>query len=74
MQDLRKSGAPLNEIVQAGQWRSAAFMMYMDKPALDKACSAHASIDDAHTMRAFVLQETVFLVATQKEEIEERID
>jgi len=38
-EDLRKSGAPLSEILKAGQWRSAAFMSYLDTDELNKAMS-----------------------------------
>lgn len=36
-EDMRKSGCTLAEILKAGQWRSAAFMSYLDEAAMDKA-------------------------------------
>ena len=37
MQDLWKSGATLAEILLAGQWKSAAFLRYLDEAELEKA-------------------------------------
>ena len=34
-QDLADAGAHLNEILQAGQWRSAAFFRYLDAEEVD---------------------------------------
>ena len=36
-EDMRKMGCTLAEILKAGQWRSAAFMKYMDEAGIDKA-------------------------------------
>ena len=50
MKDLRRSGATLGEILAAGDWRSPAFMSYMDKRQLelDRLVEAHdlASSED----------------------------
>ena len=35
-EDMRRSGCTLAEILRAGQWRSAAFMAYLDAAGLDK--------------------------------------
>ena len=34
-EDLRRSGAPLWEILEAGQWSSPAFLKYLDLQQLD---------------------------------------
>lgn len=34
--DLQLSGAPLHEILAAGEWRSPAFLEYMDRHALER--------------------------------------
>ena len=36
LQDMRKCGCTLAEILRAGQWRSAAFTSHLDEAALDK--------------------------------------
>jgi len=36
-EDLRKRGCALSEILRAGQWKSSAFMTYLDEAALDQA-------------------------------------
>eukprot|EP00973_Karenia_brevis_P068051 9467458-Karenia_brevis.AAC.1 len=33
--DLQLSGAPLSEILEAGRWRSPAFLRYLDLNQLD---------------------------------------
>ena len=38
-EDMKKCGSTLAEILLAGQWRSAAFMTYLDEAALDKVCA-----------------------------------
>lgn len=35
-QEMRKSGCSLAEVLRAGQWRSAAFMKYLDEADLEK--------------------------------------
>jgi hypothetical protein len=35
-EDMRQSGCTLAEILRAGQWRSAAFMAYLDAAGLDR--------------------------------------
>ena len=37
-EDLRQCGASLAEILLAGQWKSAAFLKYLDEAELEKAC------------------------------------
>ena len=39
--DMRRNGTKLSQILEAGQWRSAAFMQYMDKSEMSKAASCH---------------------------------
>lgn len=36
-EDMRKHGCTLAEILRAGQWKSAAFMTYLDEACMDKA-------------------------------------
>ena len=56
-EDLRRGGARLGEILQAGDWSSAAFMAYLDKENLecDRVVEAQAGfsdsdVDDADTV------------------------
>jgi hypothetical protein len=44
-EDMRQSGSPLAEILKAGQWRSAAFMKY-----LDEACARSSPWKMHHTL------------------------
>ena len=39
-QDMRKCGHTLAEILKAGQWRSAAFMSYLNEADLERASRA----------------------------------
>ena len=39
LQDLRRAGCSLAAILQAGQWKSAAFMQYLDTHELETVCS-----------------------------------
>ena len=34
--DLQLAGSPLHEILAAGEWRSPAFLQYMDRHALER--------------------------------------
>ena len=43
-QDLRESGAPLVEILLAGQWRSPAFMQYLDIESLEEEAVLEATL------------------------------
>ena len=50
-EDLRASGAPLLEILQAGDWKSPAFMTYMNMEQLEsetvmQAHYAESDVDD----------------------------
>ena len=42
--DMRRNGATLGEILRAGDWRSPAFLFYLDKLQLDhdRTVEAHA--------------------------------
>ena len=42
--DLQMSGAPLSEILAAGQWRSPAFMRYLDERELEKDVVLEAAV------------------------------
>ena len=46
--DLQQSGAPLYEILAAGEWRSPAFLEYLDKNQLetDMVVQAHCAESD----------------------------
>ena len=46
--DLQQSGAPLYEILAAGEWRSPAFLDYLDKNQLetDMVVQAHCAESD----------------------------
>ena len=43
-QDLQLSGAPLSKILAAGQWRSAAFLQYLDQCELEKEVAFEATV------------------------------
>ena len=45
--DLASSGAPLVEILQAGQWRSPAFLSYLDLKSLERDAVLAACVDDS---------------------------
>ena len=65
-EDMRKSGCTLAEILRAGQWKSAAFMSYLDEAAMDKvSCSTPSRIMVLHCF-AFA-QEMAFEVAVQSD-------
>jgi hypothetical protein len=44
--DLQQSGAPLWEILQAGEWRSPAFLQYLDLHRLDQDLVVQAHMDE----------------------------
>ena len=43
--DLQMSGAPLAEILAAGQWRSPAFMKYFDQNELEQGVALEAAVE-----------------------------
>ena len=45
MEDLAASGCTLATILKAGQWRTAAFMRYMDEAELDRQVAFELAID-----------------------------
>ena len=45
--DLQLSGAPLYEILQAGEWRSPAFLQYLDMHRLETCLVVQAHCDDS---------------------------
>lgn len=45
--DLQNSGASLAEVLRAGQWRSPAFMSYLDVNALERDVVVQAHVDDS---------------------------
>ena len=45
-EDMRKAGCSLAEILKAGQWRSAAFMHYLDEAELDKDLALAVAIGE----------------------------
>ena len=45
--DLQLAGAPLHEILKAGDWRSPAFLAYLDKYLLEKDLVHQSHLDDA---------------------------
>jgi hypothetical protein len=44
--DLQQSGAPLWEILQAGEWRSPALLQYLDLNRLDQDLVVQAHLDE----------------------------
>ena len=46
-QDLIDNGATLAQILQAGQWRSPAFLAYVDKEALEDSVVVEAHLDES---------------------------
>ena len=57
------------EILRAGQWRSAAFLAYLDEAALDKARCLQLGHTVAYLCCHASFQDLAFDVATQSEEI-----
>ena len=45
-EDLKLSGATLLEILRAGEWRSPAFLSYLDLNDLESAAVVAAHVDD----------------------------
>ena len=45
--DLQLSGAPLWQILQAGEWRSPAFLQYLDLHRLDRDLVVQAHLDES---------------------------
>ena len=45
--DLQKRGASLYEILTAGEWRSPAFLKYLDTYALERDVVVEAHIDES---------------------------
>ena len=43
--DLQMSGASLAEILAAGQWRSPAFMKYLDQSELEQGVALEAAVE-----------------------------
>jgi len=46
-EDLRVSGASLHEILAAGQWRSPAFLSYIDLEKLERDTVIQAHVDES---------------------------
>ena len=44
-QDMRKSGSTLAEILQAGQWKSSAFINYMNEAKLEQDVAFAVAIE-----------------------------
>ena len=44
--DLRASGAPLRTILEAGEWRSPAFLKYLDIDQLESGMVVQAHLDE----------------------------
>ena len=45
--DLQASKRPLVEILQAGEWRSPAFLAYLDRHAHESEAVLHAHLDES---------------------------
>lgn len=45
--DLQNSNAPLQQILAAGEWRSPAFMSYMDLEQLERDAVLQAHLDES---------------------------
>ena len=45
--DMARNGATLAEIFRAGEWRSAAFMDYLDQQELEDAAIMEAHLDES---------------------------
>ena len=46
-EDLRASGAPLRAILEAGEWRSPAFMSYLNVELLESEMVLQAHYDES---------------------------
>ena len=67
-EDMRKSGCSLAEILKAGQWRSAAFMKYMDEAGIDKAGLFSKQVPALLPHACVFAQDMAFELAMQSEE------
>ena len=45
--DMLRAGARLHEILHAGEWRSAAFLQYLDKVELECEATLHDQLDES---------------------------
>ena len=45
--DLQESGAPLWQILEAGEWRSPAFLSYLDLHTLERDAVIEAHVEDS---------------------------
>ena len=45
--DLQLSGAPLHEILEAGDWKSPAFLVYLDRDRLERDMVMQAHFEDS---------------------------
>ena len=45
LQDMRRSGCSLAAILAAGQWKSSAFMKYLDESMLEKDLAYQIAIE-----------------------------
>ena len=72
-QDMRKCGCTLSEILQAGQWKSAAFMTYIDDGALEKVATPAFQASGAACAPNYFHQDLALAVAIESDE-EEFID
>ena len=46
LQDMRRDGSTLHEILKAGQWRSSAFIDYLEKCGLEEDVVLATAIDE----------------------------
>ena len=64
-QDLRKCGATLAQILAAGQWKSQAFLRYLDEVGLLGACWCPGL--RSILMQAELDKDAAFAVATESD-------
>jgi hypothetical protein len=43
--ELAKKGVPIGKILQAGEWKSSAFLRYIDEDTVDHASFAHEILE-----------------------------
>ena len=70
-EDMRAAGSPLAEILQAGQWKSAAFLRYVNEVA--SQCQAAQPMPMPTFVQAELEKEVAYYCAVESED-EEWID
>ena len=74
-EDMRRSGCTLAQILQAGQWRSAAFLKYLDEVRLLVVYLNFQHAPSAHLcLQADLEKDVAYAIAIHSDDEEEFID